>query len=218
MYDSIQTIKIQNYIYFLKYISLISCLYVDHDFYIQIFKFLDEKEKLKTQELNKANFIQLQKNKINLYDYAYLCLDEKTKSFTDSHLSNIIKIKKIKNSVKKVSEINKLMGNEVLEKGLKDGYYDNGSWYSRDAIMQTRSMFSMLKDAMKDYDLRKYALAINNSYNPEIASDIERFFERNYNKNVMLLEKEGYKIKTAFDYYTAIDIVSSQKQSQNSQS
>lgn len=217
MYDSIQTISIKNYIYFLKYINLISCLYVDHDFYISIFTATGSKEKIEAQSQNKANFQQLQKNNIDLYQYAYLCLQKNTESFTETYLDSIIKKKKREDVSTTVNEMSKRFNDEVLEKGLQDGYYQDGIWYSRESVLTTKSLYSQLISAITSgYDLVKYSQAIDSIYTPQLASNVDRFFEKDFNKNLMLLEKDGYKIKTAFDYYTAIDIVSSQKQANNS--
>ncbi len=216
MYNSIQTIKIENYIYFLKYINLASCLYVDHDFYISVFKLLNDEKKLSIQEQNKANFLHINKNKINLYKYAYVCLNKKVKAFTETNLNELVRKFKFKNEVKTVNETAQKFNNEILEKGLKEGFYENGQWYSRETVLNSSVLYSQLLAAMNSgFSIKKYAQAIDSTYTPQLASEVERFFEKEWNKNVMLLRKEGYEIKTAFDYYTAIEIVSTQKQLNN---
>lgn len=210
-YTYLSEIPIENYIEFQKYISLASCLYTDHIQLIEVLQKAEQTELLKICEDNLKIAVATQERGLDLWLMAFCCLVEGGNIHSDI-IEEEFKIYSKKPFKKKpihesVIEVYKSFKKEIVTNKFQEGFETEVGTMTIGEYDSYIGIRDSLLVGLEREDSKEFYKLVSEYYGIQSAREIESGTPIEIRKTVAFLKKEGYKIKTAFDYYLAIQLV-----------
>lgn len=212
-YESITDIPIGAWFAFNKYHSLITVLYVDHAFYADVLRQAGKETDAEIIELNAKFYSDTLKAGIDLFAFCCLCMMSHVSNYSDRHLLTLQNQHFEEGQAQ--ADFEKLAAKykrQLIDYDFQDGITVQGLLLTVEEFNRFDNIKRRLAEAIAaGYDLPQFFSIMEDVIEVQAGHQLETSVEKTYRKALVLLQKEGYKINTVFDYYTALELVKESK-------
>lgn len=222
------SMPIENYIEYRKWVGIYSILGGEKsdldkaEFLLKVFKLGKNKAKEAVQEQNIIALKYLIDNGVKPLKMALICLMKDCKSFYDSDLMEIASKYKINSTflTKTITFIGENIQNELINREFEKGEFIDGRYRTIEERMSFNRLCNQINKMIdkNDFDMESFYKILAGEYKVYNAISFERDMPNKMHKSLGILRQKA-DIKTAFDYYTQLNITNeiakAQKESKN---
>lgn len=208
IFNSIHNTPIYNYIEFSRYTALSSAVYIDHQYFINIFEVLNEPIKKQIAIDNLTASASVVREGIDFNKMALLCLNKDTKNFSSENLQKVSAERypeKEKPIVwETVNNLVKSFNSELIDHDFIEGASFGGTVRSLEYNTNFKRLrYGLLKAIRDDFNINPLLEMINKLNDIQPLSEVEKSANVLYS-NLTILRKQGYIINTVLEFYSAM--------------